>query len=102
MRSLWPILMSCLSVSRARETDVYFDDASLLEFAVSRLDKDCKVRFVGKGFGTDGYAIGLSKHSWMRVSGSHACQTQYNLCLHTLFTTVERLSPFLIFSDKCF
>ncbi|XP_025110190.1 glutamate receptor ionotropic, NMDA 3A-like [Pomacea canaliculata] len=56
---------------QAHETDIYFDDASLLEFAVSRLDKDCKVRFVGKGFGTDGYAIGLSKHSWMRIPMSN-------------------------------
>ena len=53
---------------RTKQTDVYLDDTPLLEFAVARLDNDCKVRFVGKGFGQDGYAFGLPKHSWMRVS----------------------------------
>ena len=53
---------------RADKTDVYMDDYQLLEYEVSRMDKDCKVQFVGKGFGSDGYAIGLPKNSWMRVS----------------------------------
>ncbi|ESO88309.1 hypothetical protein LOTGIDRAFT_82519, partial [Lottia gigantea] len=56
---------------RNREIDVYVDDTPLLEYAVSRLDKDCTVRFVGKGFGSDGYAFGLPKFSWLQVPMSN-------------------------------
>ena len=53
---------------RTHNTDVYMDDYHLLEYEVSRMYKDCKVQFVGKSFGSDEYAIGLPKNSWMRVS----------------------------------
>ncbi|XP_050401989.2 glutamate receptor ionotropic, NMDA 3A [Patella vulgata] len=52
---------------RDREIDVYVDDTPLLQYSVARLDKDCAVRFVGKGFGSDGYAFGLPKFSWLQV-----------------------------------
>ncbi|KAL8577409.1 hypothetical protein ACOMHN_021589 [Nucella lapillus] len=54
--------------SLSGEIDVYLDDHHLLEYEVARMDKDCEVQFVGKGFGSDGYAIGLRKKSWMRAA----------------------------------
>ncbi|KAK7495078.1 hypothetical protein BaRGS_00013718 [Batillaria attramentaria] len=56
---------------QAKQTDVYLDDTPLLEFAVSRMDNNCKVRFVGKGFGSDGYAFGLPRRSWLMVPMSN-------------------------------
>ncbi|CAL1536671.1 unnamed protein product, partial [Lymnaea stagnalis] len=53
---------------RSRSVDVYLDDRPLLEYALARFDKGCKVRFAGKAFGSDGYAFGLSRHSWLKVS----------------------------------
>ncbi|XP_071119243.1 glutamate receptor ionotropic, NMDA 3A-like [Haliotis cracherodii] len=52
---------------RKKEIDVYLDDSPILEYAVTRLDQHCSVRFAGKGFGADGYAFGLPRFSWMQV-----------------------------------
>ncbi|KAL8612569.1 hypothetical protein ACOMHN_053634 [Nucella lapillus] len=39
------------------------------------MDHDCKIKFVGKRFGSDGYAIGLRKHSWMKMAFSNRILT---------------------------
>ncbi|KAH9523402.1 hypothetical protein Btru_039936 [Bulinus truncatus] len=49
-----------------RSIDVYLDDSPLLQYALVKYDKDCRIRFAGKGFGADGYAFGLSRHSWLK------------------------------------
>ncbi|XP_070196560.1 uncharacterized protein [Littorina saxatilis] len=60
-----------LRLLQSGQTDVYLDDYHLLEYEVSRIDKECTVQFVGKGFGSDGYAIGLRKNSWMKTALSN-------------------------------
>ncbi|GFN73666.1 glutamate receptor ionotropic, nmda 3a [Plakobranchus ocellatus] len=43
----------------------------LLEFALARYDETCNVRFAGEGFGSDGYAFGLPRFSWLKIPMSN-------------------------------
>ncbi|KAK6990621.1 glutamate receptor ionotropic NMDA 2B [Biomphalaria glabrata] len=54
-----------------RTIDVYLDDSPLLQYGLVKNDKDCRIRFAGKGFGADGYAFGLSRHSWLKIPMSN-------------------------------
>ncbi|GFR79493.1 glutamate [NMDA] receptor subunit 3A [Elysia marginata] len=56
---------------RREKIDVYMDDMPLLEYALARYDDTCNVRFAGKGFGSDGYAFGLPRFSWLKIPMSN-------------------------------
>ena len=46
----------------------YLDDTPILEYARSTMDAKCQLRLVGKGFGEDGYGIGLPRGSFLKVT----------------------------------
>ena len=54
-------------VSRNETIDAYLDDSPVLEYARTTMDAKCQLRLVGKGFGEDGYGIGLPKGSFLKV-----------------------------------
>ncbi|RUS86619.1 hypothetical protein EGW08_005635 [Elysia chlorotica] len=54
-----------------QKVDVYMDDMPLLEYGLARYDDTCNVRFAGKGFGSDGYAFGLPRFSWLKIPMSN-------------------------------
>ncbi|XP_059146855.1 uncharacterized protein LOC131934758 [Physella acuta] len=63
--------ISAIHKLRDRSIDVYLDDAPLLEFALVRYDKDCKIKLAGKGSSTERYAFGLPRHSWLKIPMSN-------------------------------
>ncbi|KAK3759409.1 hypothetical protein RRG08_023526 [Elysia crispata] len=59
--------------TQQQKVDVYMDDMPLLEYALARYDDTCNVRFAGKGFGSDGYAFGLPRFSWLKKMAASVC-----------------------------
>lgn len=46
---------------------MYIDDTDVIEYAIATEDSNCSLKYVGRSFGGEGYAIGLPRKSWLKV-----------------------------------
>ena len=61
------VLCTKLIFSRSNEIDLYMDDSPILEYALSKIDNNCSVKYAAHDFGETAYGFGLPKGSWLKV-----------------------------------
>jgi hypothetical protein len=52
---------------RNDKLDLYIDDTPLLEYALSKYDDNCSIKFASHYFGENAYAFGVKKGSMLKV-----------------------------------
>jgi len=52
---------------RTDQLDLYVDESPLLEYALSRYDDNCSIKYASHLFGENSYAFALPKGSWLKV-----------------------------------
>ena len=52
---------------RSNEIDLYMDDSPILEYALSKIDNNCSVKYAAHNFGENAYGFGLPKGAWLKV-----------------------------------
>lgn len=63
--------MLCFPIHRTDQLDLYMDESPLLEYALSRYDDNCSIKYASNHFGENSYAFGLPKGSWLKVGMTH-------------------------------
>ena len=43
------------------------DDSPILEYALSKIDNNCSVKYAAHNFGENAYGFGLPKGAWLKV-----------------------------------